>query len=80
MLYDDEHKLFFTGEGNAEELFRALHAGALRVDNGAAACVFAARCGHNLLGIALVCDDDQKLVFGIFQDAFLSFLKRLTVR
>ena len=41
---------------------------------------FAARCGHNLLGIALVCDDDQKLVFGIFQDAFLSFLKRLTVR
>ena len=51
----------------------------LRVDDSAAACVFAARCSHNLLGIAWFAMT-TRLVFALsFKTLSSRFLKQLTV-
>ena len=66
---DDVDHFLFGGKGNAEEFFRALHAGALGVDDRAARR--AAGRVHDQIAVAVVGDDDQKLVFRVLHGGFL---------
>ena len=50
-----------------------LHAGALGVDDGAAAGSLGAGRIHDGTGVALVGDDEQQLIAGIFQGALLLY-------
>ena len=54
-----------------------LHAGALCVDDGAAASSGGAGCVHDGAGVALIGNDEQQLIAGILQGAFLLQCKGL---
>ena len=71
---DDVDHFLFGGKGNAEEFFRALHAGALGVDDRAARRARAAGRVHDQIAVAVVGDDDQKLVFRVLHGGFLPLL------
>ncbi len=68
---DDEDQLLFVGKLHPHEVRRALHAGALGVDDGATAGPLGAGCVHDGAGVALIGDDEQQLIAGIFQGALL---------
>ena len=70
---DDEDQLLFVDQLHPHEVGGPLHAGALGVDDGAAAGSLGAGRIHDGTGVALVGDDEQQLIAGIFQGALLLY-------